>query len=112
MIQTTIDFGRRNRDRGIKKAVDHANTVHHEWSEKAYAYLVEFVRSRKPGEKFMTEDIRNDAGTLVPEPPSLRSWGAVTVKALKKGLIKHTGEFRKVKNKNANCANAAVWMKA
>lgn len=106
--QTSLDFGRQRRDDGMNRAVTHANKIHSDWSDKAYAYLIQFVASRKPGETFLTEDIREDAGTVVPEPPSLRSWGAITMRAAREGLIVKVGH-RAVKNKNANMAYASVW---
>jgi hypothetical protein len=109
-LQVEIDFARKVTNEGIQRAVDTANRVHKNWSDKAYAYLKIYVASRKPGERFMCEDIREDAGTLVPEPPSLRAYGALIQRAIKEGLIIRVG-YDQVRNAKAHRATAAVFVK-
>ena len=110
MIQTEIEFSRQVTEEGIQRAVDSANRVHENWSDKAYDYLLNFVKTRKKGERFLIEDVRQDATTLVPHPPSYRAWGAIARRAIMEGVIVKVG-YRKVKNSRAHQANAAVYIK-
>lgn len=110
-VQTTIDFGRVNRDSGMKRAEDHANLVHDSWTEKALRYLKWYINAGDLKKNFLTEDVRESSGTLVPEPPSLRAWGSVMMKAAKAGLIKKVG-YAQVKNPKANRTPATLWTKA
>lgn len=103
-----INQARANRDAGIKKAVNHANKIRPGWGEDAYKFLKKFLAGHNG--PFMAEDVRSYAALLDFElPPNDRSWGAIIVRAKKEGLIEQRGT-RKVKNKKANCANAAVWI--
>jgi hypothetical protein len=105
MIQTQIQFGKQLKERGMQKAVDHANQVHTDWSEKAFEFLKSFIIEHK---KFLAEDVRYYSAGKVPEPPSQRAWGSVIVRAAKAGLIRRVG-YEQVKNVKAHRANASVW---
>jgi hypothetical protein len=113
MIQTSINFdvkaARERRDDGMKRAMDHAERIERGWKEMAYDFLVNVFIKHHHG-RFMTEQVRAACAGVVPEPPSARAWGGIIRKAVLAGLIHQVG-FDKVKNKNANCANAAVWHK-
>ena len=104
--QTSIEFTRA----GIKKAEDSANRLHTNWSEKAYEYLKRYVASRKPGERFLAEDIRQDAETCVPTPPSYRAWGSVLRRAIMEQVVRKVG-FANVSNVRAHKAVATVYVK-
>ena len=108
MNQTAINFGAIERDKGIKKSIDHANAVNHDWSEKAYACFKLFLKWRAGN--FMCEDFRTFSKALLPEPPSLRAYGHVIVRAAREKLIKQVG-YAKVSNARAHMANSAVWEK-
>ena len=95
------------RDKGIEKAVDHANETHIQWSEQAFDFLMKYI---KTSTEFMAEDVRQASIGIVPHPPSLRAWGGIIVRAAKAGLIKKTG-FRNVKNIKAHCTPASIWAK-
>lgn len=111
--QTELFQGRQNRDAGMKRAIDHADSVHQDWKERAFRLLKWYVNSGDLNKTFLAEDVRKYTESVsLPEPPSKRSWGAVIMRAVKEGVIKHTGQYAKVKNPKANCANAAVWTKA
>lgn len=99
--------GETMRDKGIKKAVDHANEVYNDWNEKAFSFLIIYIQSVN---EFMVEEMRQASTGIVPAPPSLRAWGGIIVRAAKAGLIKKTG-FRNVKNIKAHCTPATVWAK-
>jgi len=93
------------RDQGISKAIQHADDCVLNWSAQAYSFLTSYIRFN---DTFMTEDLRAASVNIVPQPPSLRAWGGVMLRAVKSGLIKNAG-YQKVKNPKAHCANAAVW---
>ena len=103
----TLPSGEALKDQGIEKALDHANQTHEIWSERAYGFLLEYLKSH--GE-FMTEDVRKASEGIVKEPPSLRAWGGIIVRAARAGLIKRV-DFRNVKNARAHCTPATVWGK-
>lgn len=93
------------RDNGIQQSLDSANSKVKNWSDIAYGFLLGYANSHS---EFMIEDIRNASVGFVPEPPSKRAWGGVTVKAAKNGIIKRKG-FRNVKNVKAHCTPATLW---
>ena len=45
--QLTMDYSKKATERGIKKAVDHANQVHSQWSETAYDFLRIYLRHHR-----------------------------------------------------------------
>lgn len=95
--------GQQLRDAGMKQAVEHADKVSESWSDKAYDHLLKYIVLH---DEFMAEDLRYES--KLPEPPSLRSWGPILMRAAKSGLIYRVG-YRKVKNAKAHMANASLW---
>jgi hypothetical protein len=93
------------RNIGIKQAVDNANSKINNWSDIAYDFLRDYCKTNNT---FMAEDVRLASKTVVPEPPSARSWGAIFARAQRAKLITRIG-FQSVKNPKAHCANASVW---
>jgi hypothetical protein len=80
------------RDRGMVSAALHAAETHERWNDRAYAFLVEYARKHQ---SFISEDVSDasiDAG--FPQPPTLRAWGVVYVKAIKNDVIIQTGAGR------------------
>ena len=102
---TIFDTGTELRDQGMKKAVDHADAVIDNWSETAYRFLLMFLQHRS---MFMTEEVREASAKIIPEPPSLRAWGSVIVRAAKSGHIQRAG-YKNVKNAKAHSTPATVW---
>lgn len=100
--------GEQLRDQGISRSINKADREDkdYNWSGKAFEFLKRFI---KLNSKFMTEDIREAAKGYVPDPPNQRAWGGVIVRAKKEGLIKCIG-IQSVKNPNAHCANANIWI--
>jgi len=99
------ETGKMLRDNGMKQAVDHADEVTPRWSEEAYKFAKRYILYY---EYFMTEDIREMASGIVPDPPSFRAWGAIMVRLAKEGLIRKAG-FSPVKNAKAHMAFAIRW---
>lgn len=93
------------RDRGMRRAVDHAEKITENWSVRAYDFLRQYIARHQ---EFMTEDVREASRGIVPEPPSHRAWGAIIVRAVKEGLIRRVG-FQSVKNTRAHCTPASLW---
>lgn len=110
-VQLNIFQSRSNRDEGIQRAVDSANRKDAGWSEKAFEMFREWLKGWPVGYEFLIEDFRISAKIRgLPDPPSKRVFGHIAVRAKKMGLIK-SNETRKVKNPDANRANAALWIK-
>lgn len=97
------------RDAGMKKAIEHADQVNEGWSDKAFNLLKSYVNEFGPGWKFLGEQVRYYAeAKKLEEPPSLRAWGSVMVRAAKSGLIKKVG-YGQVTNPKAHRANSSQW---
>ena len=117
-MQTEIKFeieestGEELRDAGIKKAIESAETIVENWSEKAYAMFVQYTKKVikfRTIKAFMTEDFRkycDDNG--LPKPASERAYGWVVRKACSEGLIKRVG-YAPVQNPKAHCTPATIW---
>lgn len=103
--QLNLFNGNDLRDEGIKRSVDHADDVIDSWSDRAYRFLNDYIKSNR---EFMAEDVRVASINQLPEPPSLRAWGGVFVRAAKSGLIVRIG-FRNVINHKAHSTPASVW---
>lgn len=95
------------RNKGIEKAVMHADQQVSNWSDRAYGFLLRFLSNHNGA--FMAEEVRSYAVLMDFEmPPHNRAWGGIMLKAAKAGIIERCG-IQKVKNKKAHCANAALW---
>lgn len=101
--------GKELRDDGIRRALQRADDTHGEWKERAYDFLLEYLKGLE-GE-FMAEEVRVASLETIPAPPSNRAWGGIILKAARAGLIRQVG-FRSVKNPRAHCAIVGVWCKA
>jgi len=97
---------------GIKKAVDHADQVSEGWSELAYSFLQRYLQGVPSGAyfQFTTEQLRESAKFSVPEPPKDQAWGAVILRAAKKGLIRKAG-YDTAKNLKSHSRPVTLWTK-
>jgi hypothetical protein len=93
------------RDKGIKKALDHAEEIHDQWQARALDFLYLYALKH---DRFSGEMVRFEAKGIVPDPPSLRAWGAVLLQGAKRGWIRQVG-YVQVDNPKAHKANAALW---
>ena len=106
MHQPTLFDGKALKDQGMQQALEHADAVVDDWSERALEMLVNY-----PEQSFMAEDLREWAYKQgLPHPPSERAWGGIIGKARNKGLIMHGG-FASVKNQKAHCTPASIWLR-
>ena len=99
------DLGVIYRDRGIAQSLTHANDIHDNWTHQALSFLKDYLLTH---DRFMCEDLRVQSRGIVPEPPSLRSWGGVIKKAQRMGWIRAVGT-NNVSNPNAHRCYATEW---
>lgn len=103
--QLDIQFSRAARDKGIKKAADHAGA---DWNDKAYRLFQWWLQSQT--RSFTIEQFRAHVETILEAPPHLRAFGAIAVRAVKAGLIKRVG-FTQVTNVKAHRTPVTLWEK-
>jgi len=104
-IQKPKPSGEVLRDKGIARAVKHAEEIHDDWQKKALDFLYLYARTH---DRFSGEMVRQEAKGIVSDPPSLRAWGAVMLSGAKRRWIRQVG-FIHVQNEKAHRANAALW---
>jgi len=98
---------------GLLRAIEHADNVSPQWSQRAYNVAVEYVKNElMSGQNFKTEDIRNWAYYFnkIHKPPNERAWGAVSSNMARQGLIEKIG-LGTVTNPKAHGAFATLWKK-
>ena len=108
--QSVLDFtaAMDARDRGIERAVAHADAVESQWSGMALGMLVAFVKEADG--PFLIEEARAWAEAHeLPPPPDARSWGAVTRRAAAKRVIRKVGYGPAA---SSNCSPKVLWEKA
>ncbi len=104
-VRVSLDYGKQLRDRGISRAVEHAEEVEEGWQAKALAFMRTYAETHH---LFSGEMVRIESRGVVSEPAHLRAWGAVLVGAAKRGWIKEAG-FVKVSNPKAHKTPATLW---
>lgn len=104
-IQKPKPTGEVLRNKGIARAVEHADKVNEDWQKNALDFLYLYARDH---DRFSGEMVRVESKRIVPDPPSLRAWGAVLLQGSRRGWIRQVG-FVHVKNEKAHMANAALW---
>jgi hypothetical protein len=86
-------------DIGITRSADHADAVHDGWVDDAVESLRIAIKLFPLGAEFTIEQVRLKIENL-PKPPDLRSWGAVTRRAVKLGYVIRTNNFRTAVSSN------------
>lgn len=94
------------RDRGIRRAMSHANQVAKDWNEHAVALIVQYAEQTE--QPFMGEDVRAWAFGKIAEPPHVNAWGGAFIKAARAGLIVKVG-YNQTANKQAHARVSAMW---
>ena len=80
-------------------AGDHADRAVENWKQQAFDLFVAYSRSHK---QFTTENVRAFATGLA-EPPELRAWGAVALRAKRAKIIRAVGAVSaKARNVHGN----------
>lgn len=99
--QTVIDFevAAARRDAGMKSSFDHANDDHPHWGEHCYDLLCRYADLRmKP---WTCEEFRGWAYEQgLEKPAEERAFGAVTSKAIRRGVITPVGMARTASSNN------------
>jgi hypothetical protein len=90
---------------GINRAVEHADDENLGWSQRAFLFLLRYMCDKRT---FMTEEVREAAKHLIPDPPSQRAWGGIVRRAVTGGFVKKIG-FKPVSNPKAHQTPASVW---
>ncbi len=93
------------RDRGIKQALSHAESVHSDWQAKALDFLYIYAKNHH---RFSGEMVRMFSKGIVPDSPSARAWGAVMLTGARKGWIERVGTIH-VTNPKAHACFASEW---
>lgn len=98
------------RDDGINRAVDHADAVHEQWSDKALAMLIEYIDLiGGVGVEFTSEMVRFYAEEQgLSKPPDGRAWGAVMLKAMRSGKCKKIG-WTTATDPKVHCNPVSLW---
>lgn len=91
---------------GMTRAIEHADAVEEDWSERAYHMLLTYALNHF---EFMTENVRvwaHDQG--LPLPPDGRAWGAVTMRAVRDRIIVRD-RYQKTRIPPAHSTPRPVW---
>lgn len=102
---TTLFSGQELANRGINSAAAHADNKVKNWTEQAFMFYKEYAEQNRT---FMSEDVRMASIGIVPEPPSLRAWGAIARRAIKEGIISRVGHVS-VKSPTGHCGLVSLW---
>ena len=108
--QLDLALGRELRDAGIAQAAASAEELTPNWNDTAYGYFLLWLSRKEQGFEFLVEDFRVYVSEIIPPPASNRVYGAISVRAVKEGLIAKAG-FRQVKNAKAHACSANLWRK-
>lgn len=95
---------RKARDRGMKRAADHADAESEGWQGKALERFRRFAAGRTT---FTTEDVRA-ANQDFDKPPDDRAWGQVARAAVKAGLIEKAG-YTQASDRRGHCRPVTMW---
>lgn len=92
-MSVDIAAGQAGREIGMTQAQTSAESRHSGWTEEAAEAIGWAASQRQAGEEFTIEQLRADIARVgqLPEPPGLRAWGPVAVRATKLGYIERVG---------------------
>lgn len=77
-------------ERGLQRAVDHSNAVHHGWSDKAYDFI---LQNKGALPRFSVFEVRQLADRLgFVRPVSQQAWGHPVKRLARDGLIQRAGD--------------------
>jgi hypothetical protein len=102
----STENAKRRRDRGMKRAAEHADAVTDGWQEKAAEQLRVFVQQRQ-GAPFLAEDFVSWSKFRVPAPPDGRAFGAVLQRASRSRWIEKRGY---APAKSSNLSPKVLWV--
>ena len=97
------------RDDGISRAIAHADAVHPDWGDRAFAELHRYIAPMHAGARLTGEEIREFAELHgVPRPPDKRAWGNVMLRAARAGLIRKIG-WTTASDPKTHCNPISLW---
>jgi len=100
------------RDQGMQTAIDHADAVSEEWSERAYGKLRAYVAGLHSGALFTCEVVRDYAERSgLPPPPDKRAWGGIMVRGRHAGLFRKHG-FTIATDPKVHCNPVSQWVRS
>lgn len=107
VIEKPLATGKELRDRGIERAIIHANEMEEGWSERAFILLKEYIKNNT---EFLAEDFREWSKDRLIQPAHNRAFGGIFFRARKQNLIKRINCIP-VKNPKAHRCLATLWRK-
>lgn len=87
---------------GMDRAQGATETRHPKWVSLAVARLRKFARAKRKEERFTIEKARAELAKKLPPPHDERTWGAVTIAAIKAGVIEPTGTYAPAVSSNGS----------
>lgn len=95
------------RDKATEKVEETANTLKGNWSNKAYYFFLQYLRSHQI---FTTEQVRMASKDFMPEPHDQRAWGPIAARVRREGFIRKIS-YQDAESPQAHCAPKAVWQR-
>lgn len=97
-LRAPMKAARARADLGMQRCTESAERVSPGWVDRAAEALRDFARTQS--EPFLVEAARLHIAGSLAEPPTLKSWGGATRRALALGYLAHTGEFGRAASSN------------
>lgn len=109
-ILELIEQGEQLKEKGLDRAIDHAESNLPGWKEKIYSLFKTWLKDKRVGYQFRTESFRLwvETNELIETRASKRSYGFICPKAAREGLIEFAGH-EKVVNPRAHRCLANTW---
>ncbi len=99
---------RAGRDRGMQRAVDHADRTIERWSDRAEVLARQYLAA-VTGQRITGERIRQHAEAQgLPNPPDKRAWGSVTMRLARAGLLRKVG-WTTASDPKVHCNPVSEW---
>lgn len=91
------------RDAGMQSSAEHAEEVMPGWQDRALEELRGFANGYGSQCPFTMEEWRMSAEAFgLPQPAELRAYGALTVRAIREGIIEKTGQYAPAASSNGS----------
>ena len=108
IAKTQRQRARAGRDRGMQRAIDHADHRSANWSGRADTIARAFLAGQV-GKLITGEQIRQHAERLgLPNPPDKRAWGVVTMRLARAGLLRKVG-WTTASDPKVHCNPVSQW---
>ncbi len=102
-LQIDLFEGKRRKDAGMKRAIDHE---HDQWKIDYHTHAGMFVMDLTRGITFTSEQVRAVVHKAIGDPHTPNVWGAMFNSCLKQwrkhGLVEFTGQFLDATNSQAH----------